>query len=166
MSKRSEKEARNNDDLVSQFFPVLAVTALLSYFQYRKLKKQYLANPQAKRIDDLMAHTPILVVATFGIMLVLGGVYSLAMWTFKGHAGYAPVIALAAYAGWLAINAMWSLDCWMPWRLPRRFRRGRPFRRVSARCCNAWLRAKATGGLPAPCWPFSAQKIFLRRDSP
>ena len=51
MSKRSEKEARNNDDLVSQFFPVLAVTALLSYFQYRKLKKQYLANPQAKRIE-------------------------------------------------------------------------------------------------------------------
>ena len=106
MSKRSEKEARNNDDLVSQFFPVLAVTALLSYFQYRKLKKQYLANPQAKRIDDLMAHTPILVVATFGIMLVLGGVYSLAMWTFKGHAGYAPVVALAAYAGWLAIKRL------------------------------------------------------------
>jgi hypothetical protein len=66
VSKRSEKEARNNDDLVSQFFPVLAVTALLSYFQYHKLKKQYLTNPQAKRIDDLMAHTPILVVATFG----------------------------------------------------------------------------------------------------
>ena len=66
MSKRSEKEARNNNELISQLFPVLAVTALLSYFQYRKLKKQYLANPQAKRIDDLMAHTPILVAATLG----------------------------------------------------------------------------------------------------
>ena len=74
MSKRSEKEARNNNELISQLFPVLAVTALLSYFQYRKLKKQYLANPQAKRIDVLMAHTPILVVATLGILLVLSGV--------------------------------------------------------------------------------------------
>ncbi len=78
MSKRSEKEARNNNELISQLFPVLAVTALLSYFQYRKLKKQYLANPQAKRIDDLMAHTPILVVATLGILLVLSGVSKVA----------------------------------------------------------------------------------------
>jgi len=112
VSKRSEKEARNNDDLVSQFFPVLAVTALLSYFQYRKLKKQYLANPQAKRIDDLMAHTPILVVATFGIMLVLGGVYSLAMWTFKGHA------ATPQWSPWLPTPGGWpSSGCSMPSRL-------------------------------------------------
>ena len=106
MSKRSEKEARNNNELISQLFPVLAVTALLSYFQYRTLKKQYLANPQAKRIDDLMAHTPILVVATLGILLVLSGVYSLATWTFKGHAGYAPVVALAAYAAWLVTKRL------------------------------------------------------------
>lgn len=106
MSKRSEKEARSNAEMISQLLPVLAVTAMLSYFQYRKLKTQYLANPQAKRIDDLMAHTPILVVATLGIMLVLGGVYSLAEWTFKGHAGYAPVVALTAYAGWLVIEKL------------------------------------------------------------
>ena len=65
MFKRSEKEARNNK-MISQIFPVLVMTALLPYFQYRKLKKQHLTNPQAKRIDDLMAHTPILVAATLG----------------------------------------------------------------------------------------------------
>ena len=53
-----------------------------------------------------MAHTPILVVATLGILLVLSGVYSLATWTFKGHAGYAPVVALAAYAAWLVTKRL------------------------------------------------------------
>lgn len=106
MSKRSEKEARDNNEMISQLFPLLAVTAMLSYFQYRKLTKQYLANPQARRIDDLMAQTPILVCATLGILFVVSGVYSLAIWTFKGHAGYAPVVAVAAYVGWLVMKRL------------------------------------------------------------
>ena len=41
MSERSEKEARENADLVALLAPVLAATALLSYFKYRALKKQF-----------------------------------------------------------------------------------------------------------------------------
>ena len=106
MSKRSEKEARDNNAMLSQVSPILAVTTLLSFFQYRKLKKKYLANPQVKRIDDLMAHAPILVCVTLGILSVVSGVYSLAQWTFEGHAGYVPLLAVAAYAGWLVTQRL------------------------------------------------------------
>ena len=46
MSKRSEKEARENADLVALLASALAATALLSYFQYRAFKKQVLLGAQ------------------------------------------------------------------------------------------------------------------------
>ena len=54
MSKRSEKEARESADLVTLLAPALAATALLAYFHYRGLKKQFLSGAQVKRIDDLV----------------------------------------------------------------------------------------------------------------
>ena len=101
MSKRSEKEARENADLVALLAPALAATALLSYFQYRALKKQFLSGAQVKRIDDPEAHTPILAVSTIGIVSVLWCVFAFAAWAFRGHAAFIPVVALAVYAAWL-----------------------------------------------------------------
>ena len=106
MSKRSEKEARENADLVALLAPALTVTAMLSYFQYRGFKKQFLSGAQVKRIDDPEAHTPILVVSTLGIVLALWGLFAFAAWTFRGHAAFIPVAALAVYAVWLLINRL------------------------------------------------------------
>ena len=106
MSKRSEKEARENADLVALLAPALAVTAMLSYFQYRGFKKQFLSGAQVKRIDDPEAHTPILVVSTLGIVLALWGLFAFAAWAFRGHAAFIPVAALSAYAVWLLINRL------------------------------------------------------------
>ena len=106
MSKRSEKEARENADLVALLAPALAATALLSYFQYRALKKKFLSGAQIKRIDDLEAHTPILAISTLGIVFALWGLYAFAAWAFKGHAAFIPVAALAAYGVWLLIKRL------------------------------------------------------------
>ena len=106
MSKRSEKEARENADLVALLAPALAATALLSYFQYRTLKKQFLSGAQVKRIDDLEAHTPILAISTLGIVFALWGLYAFAAWAFRGHAAFIPVAALAVYAVWLLIKRL------------------------------------------------------------
>ena len=106
MSKRSEKEARENADLVALLAPALAATALLSYFQYRALKKQFLSGAQAKRIDDPEAHTPILAISTLGIVFALWGLYAVAVWAFRGHAAFIPVAAVAAYAVWLLIKRL------------------------------------------------------------
>ena len=106
MSKRSEKEARENADLVALLAPALTVTAMLSYFQYRGFKKQFLSGAQVKRIDDPEAHTPILVVSTLGIVLALWGLFAFAAWAFRGHAAFIPVAALSAYAVWLLINRL------------------------------------------------------------
>ena len=106
MSKRSEKEARENADLVALLAPALTVTAMLSYFQYRGFKKQFLSGAQVKRIDDPEAHTPILVVSTLGIVLALWGLFAFAAWTFRGHAAFIPVAALSAYTVWLLIKRL------------------------------------------------------------
>ena len=106
MSKRSEKEACENADLVALLAPALTVTAMLSYFQYRGFKKQFLSGAQVKRIDDPEAHTPILVVSTLGIVLALWGLFAFAAWAFRGHAAFIPVAALSAYAVWLLINRL------------------------------------------------------------
>lgn len=106
MSKRSEKEARENADLVALLAPALVVTAMLSYFQYRALKKRFLSGAEVKRIDDPEAHTPILAISTIGIVLALAGLYAFAAWAFKGHAVYIPAAALAAYAVWLLIKRL------------------------------------------------------------
>ena len=106
MSKRSEKEARENADLVALLAPALAATALLSYFQYRAFKKQFLLGAQVKRIDDLEAHTPILAISTLGIVFALWGLYAFAAWAFRGHAAFIPVAALAVYAVWLLIKRL------------------------------------------------------------
>lgn len=106
MSKRSEKEARENADLVGMLAPALAATALLSYFQYRAFKKQFLSGAQVKRIDDLEAHTPILAISTLGIVLALAGLYAFAAWAFRGRTVFVPVAALTAYAAWLLIKRL------------------------------------------------------------
>lgn len=106
MSKRSEKEARENADLVAQLAPALAVTAMLSYFQYRALKKRFLSGEQVKRIDDLEAHTPILAISTIAIVFALWGLYAFAAWALRGHAVFIPVAALAAYAVWLLVKRL------------------------------------------------------------
>jgi hypothetical protein len=106
VSKRSEKEARENADLVALLAPALAATALLSYFQYRALKKQFLSGANVKRIDDPEAHIPILAISTLGIVLVLGGLYAFAVWAFKGHVVFIPAVALSAYAVWLLIKRL------------------------------------------------------------
>ena len=106
MSKRSEKEARESADLVTLLAPALAATALLAYFHYRGLKKQFLSGAQVKRIDDLEAHIPILAISTIGIVSVLWCLYAFAMWAFRGHAAFIPVVALAAYAAWLLIKRL------------------------------------------------------------
>lgn len=106
MSKRSEKEARQNADLVALLAPALAVTAMLSYFQYRALKKQFLSGAQVKRIDDPEAHTPILAISTLGIVFTLWGFYAFTAWAFRGHAAFIPVAALAVYGVWLLIRRL------------------------------------------------------------
>ena len=106
MSKRSEKEARENADLVALLAPALTVTAMLSYFQYRDFKKQFLSGAQVKRIDDPEAHAPILAVSTLGIVLALWGLFAFAAWTFRGHAAFIPVAALSAYTVWLLIKRL------------------------------------------------------------
>ena len=106
MSKRSEKEARENADLVALLAPALTVTARLSYFQYRGFKKQFLSGAQVKRIDDPEAHAPILAVSTLGIVLALWGLFAFAAWTFRGHAAFIPVAALSAYTVWLLIKRL------------------------------------------------------------
>ena len=100
------QQARENADLVAQLAPALAATALLSYFQYRALKKRFLLGAHVKRIDDLEAHTPILAVSTLGIVLALWGLFAFAAWTFRGHAAFIPVAALSAYTVWLLIKRL------------------------------------------------------------
>jgi len=79
---------------------------MLSYFQYRGFKKQFLSGAQVKRIDDPEAHTPILAVSTLGIVLALWGLFAFAAWAFRGHAAFIPVAALSAYAVWLLIKRL------------------------------------------------------------
>ena len=130
MSKRSEKEARESADLVTLLAPALAATALLAYFHYRGLKKQFLSGAQVKRIDDLEAHIPILAISTIGIVSVLWCLYAFAMWAFRGHAAFIPVVALAAYAAWLLIKRLLAAQAacllgwwWISKQVPSPFRR-------------------------------------------
>lgn len=106
MSKRSQKELRENNELLSSLAPVAAITVLLSYFQYRHLKKMHLTSPQVQRIDDPEGNYPIVIFATLGIVVVVASVYGAAAWTFKGHAAYTPLVALATYGGWLLIKRL------------------------------------------------------------